>query len=43
MRKEVRYIVNAIKSQIENLLIQINGMDKKQAIEELAKFINAKS
>lgn len=43
MRKEVRYSLNTIKSQIDNLLIQINGADKKQAIEELAKFINAKS
>jgi len=43
MRKEVRYSLNAIKSQIDNLLIQINGLEKKQAIAELVKFMSFKS
>jgi hypothetical protein len=40
MRKEVAYIVNSIKTNIENLLVQLKGIEKLETINDLKKFIN---
>jgi hypothetical protein len=39
MRKEVVYIVNSIKTNIENLLVQLKGIEKKQVLDDLDNWI----
>lgn len=43
MKKEVKYVLTQLESKIENFLSQLNGVDKKELIQELVKFINSKS
>lgn len=39
MRKEVKYMVDHLQTQIENLLIQLVGHEKSQVVKELGEFL----
>jgi len=39
MRKEVLYFINHIQTQIDNLLVQLTGREKKMAIDAIMKHL----